>query len=119
MGDEELVTIATFRSLGEAYAAKGALESEGIDCELADENTAVNYPLAIGVRLQVQPKDQVKARQILVDVEPETDEETPQDQKICPKCGSPEIKYVKSVFSDDPSHWQCKECRARWVVEPD
>ena len=116
MANAEWVTVATFQSLGVAHAAKGALEAEGIDCELTDENTAVSYPLAIGIRLQVPPEDEAKARQILAEAEPK--EETP-EQKICPKCGSAEIKFVESVFSDEPSHWEYGDCGVRWVVEPD
>jgi DNA-directed RNA polymerase subunit M/transcription elongation factor TFIIS len=121
MSDGELVTIATFRSLGEAHIAKGALESEGIECTLTDENIAGIYSPAIGgIRLQVHSDDAGKAVEILPPDEPPLADEPPQDQKACPKCGSAEIHFVeKTLFSIDPAHWECDQCRARWVVEPD
>ncbi len=53
----ELVTIARFHDLSEAWAAKGFLEAAGIPCFVADENiVAMNWLWAGavgGVRLQV------------------------------------------------------------------
>jgi DNA-directed RNA polymerase subunit M/transcription elongation factor TFIIS len=120
MRDGELVTIATFRTLGEAHVAKGALESEGIECVLTDENIAGIYSPAIGgIRLQVHAEDRDNALEILPADEP-APEELPPDQKVCPKCGSTEIGFVeRKLFSLDPSHWECSQCGARWVVEPD
>src|SRR5689334_13943880 len=111
MSDGELVTIATFRTLGEAHVAKGALESEGIECFLTDETIAASYPAAVGIRLQVHAEDREQAKQILPPDEPEPEYEQP-DQEVCPKCGSAEIHFVeKSLFSSDPPHWKCDQCR--------
>ena len=120
MSDEPLVTIATFLSLSEAQLAKGALEAEGIDCFLADENIAGVYSAVIGgIRLQVSAEDETRARQVLPPDEAEIDA-APSKQEVCPKCGSREIRYrEKAFFSSDPAHWECEACEARWVVEPD
>ena len=121
MPDDELVTIATFRTLGEAHVAKGALESEGVECVLTDENIAGIYSPAIGgIRLQVPADDKDRALEILPADEPTPADEPLPDQKVCPKCGSTGIHFVeKKLFSLDPTHRACDQCGARWVVEPD
>jgi hypothetical protein len=43
---EELVPIATFVTAAEAAAAKVALEAEGIDCFLRDNNVVGTYSMA-------------------------------------------------------------------------
>jgi len=52
---EELITIATFSNVTEAYLVKARLESEGIICRLHDENINSLMPTSSfgGVKLQV------------------------------------------------------------------
>ena len=52
---EELVTIATFNNVTEAYVVKARLEAEGIPCRLHDVNINTLIPTNTfgGVKLQV------------------------------------------------------------------
>lgn len=65
----ELVTVATFDNMLAAYIAKGGLEAEGVPCWLKDENLGQTdwlYNIAVGwIKLQVEDKNSVKAREIL------------------------------------------------------
>ena len=63
---EKLVTAAVFFDASEAYAAKGMLESEGIEAIVFDELSAAYIPLAVGgIRLVVRRRDLERARGIL------------------------------------------------------
>jgi len=70
---EDLVTIASFFNPVEAQIVKGMLESEGIDCFLANDVVfTVNpgYALADGgVHLRVRESDAVRARELLSEEE--------------------------------------------------
>jgi hypothetical protein len=63
------VTLASFSHPTEAEPLRGKLESEGIDCFLADQNLVAINPLASaalgGVKLQVRASDLERARRIL------------------------------------------------------
>jgi hypothetical protein len=65
----DLVTIATFADVPEAELAKERLQLEGIDAFVFSENTAGIMPFLNpatgGIRLQVQPQDAERAREIL------------------------------------------------------
>jgi hypothetical protein len=65
----DLVTIATFPDVPEAELAKERLQLEGIDAWVFAENTAGLMPFLNpatgGIRLQVEPKDADRAREIL------------------------------------------------------
>ena len=65
----KLVTIATFDNMPEAHIAMGRLKAEGIPCSLADENLVQTdwlYSIAIGgIKLQVEPAYEPRAREIL------------------------------------------------------
>lgn len=66
MGNDELITVASFHESAEAEMAKGRLRSAGIDCFLVGENTAVLYGNALGgLQLQVNPEDEADARAVL------------------------------------------------------
>ncbi len=71
---EELETVATFNSPWEAQLAKAALESEGIEAVIADENLLRLYSALSnvigGVRVQVRPDDLERARSVLADRRP-------------------------------------------------
>ncbi|MFQ5926415.1 MAG: DUF2007 domain-containing protein [Terriglobia bacterium] len=66
---EKLVTIATFSQPIEAHLAKTKLESEEIQCFVADEHTTRMFrffsPFIGGIKLQVRESDVERAMEIL------------------------------------------------------
>tara|TARA_R110002050_G_scaffold291876_1_gene446758 strand:- start:4065 stop:4295 length:231 start_codon:yes stop_codon:yes gene_type:complete len=64
----ELVSIAEFDNVNEAYVIKARLESEGIRCYLSNENLNSIFGASISftqVKLQVNLNDSFKAMDIL------------------------------------------------------
>jgi hypothetical protein len=65
----QLVTIAVFHDPVKAHLARAQLESEGVECFLADEHMARVYSLASfafgGMKLRVREADVDKATEIL------------------------------------------------------
>ncbi len=101
---EELITIANFSHAIEAHLSKMRLESEGIECFIADEFTvAANWLFSNaigGVKLNVKESDVEGALEVLqqapvdmdtVDVGVEVEEDEPR----CPECSSPDIHYER------------------------
>jgi hypothetical protein len=93
-----LVTIRTFRDLGEAFVTRGLLESAGIACHLQDENLIrADWLLSNvigGARLQVAASDEEQALEILSQPIPtsfEMDDSFAFVQPACPQCGSLDI----------------------------
>ena len=65
---DNLVTLKTFTYPSEVDVLRAQLESEGIECFVQDELTALVYPFAVGgVRLQIRESDIDKAKEILKD----------------------------------------------------
>jgi hypothetical protein len=65
---DELVTVATFPDVAEAELAKERLELEGVRAFVIGAQTAGVMPYLAssnGVRVQVEPKDRERAREIL------------------------------------------------------
>jgi hypothetical protein len=65
---DELVTVATFTDVPEAELARERLELEGIRAFVLDAAAGGVMPYiaeSTGVRLQVEPKDAERAREIL------------------------------------------------------
>ncbi len=64
---EPLVTIAIYRSQGEALLARALLESAGIECFLANETAARIRPdgLILDTELRVRQEDAAVARELL------------------------------------------------------
>ena len=66
---KDLLPIATFLNAAQANAAKLALEAEGIDCSLKDENVVGMYSVAAGalgyIKLLVPAEDAPRARKAL------------------------------------------------------
>jgi hypothetical protein len=66
---DELVTVATFSDAPEADLARQRLELEGIPAFVMDAQTAGVMPYLAGamggVRVQVEPKDLQRAKEIL------------------------------------------------------
>jgi hypothetical protein len=69
MEPDELVTVATFQDVPEAQLAQERLEQEGIRAFVIDGQTAGVMPFLAnamgGIRVQVEPKDQERAKEIL------------------------------------------------------
>lgn len=98
-----LATVASFRDVLDAQAAISKLESEGVECSLANEylvgmlwrlSTAVG-----GVEVQVAPEDLARARSILEMDESAALSAVPELQSApsarCPRCGSEELATVR------------------------
>ena len=66
---DELVTVAAFPDVAEAELARERLELEGIQAFVADSQTVGTMPFLAnatgGVRVQVDPRDADRAREIL------------------------------------------------------
>jgi protein-tyrosine-phosphatase len=66
--DDRLVTVAAFNNPSEAYLLKGRLETEGIECFVADENMTnigLYNPLVGGMKIQIRESDLAKATAVL------------------------------------------------------
>lgn len=132
---QKLITIATFRDLGEALLAKGRLEAAEVDAFLADENLVrMDWFLANavgGIKLKVPEEQSEEAFRVLF-----TDKYKPsgEEQPSCPKCSSVDIRVVNpgkglrlvmlwALALPTPRleevHWQCNQCGAAWVEEDD
>ncbi len=102
---------ARFRDIGEAQAARSALDAAGIECTLADENlVSVDWGASQavgGVKVMVRAEDLEEARAILFQsplplagaphppsgqLLPQAGEGTPSHQ--CPDCGSPDAQPI-------------------------
>ncbi len=132
----ELVTIARFRDLPEAWIAKGKLESAGVQCFLADDNMVRMgwfYGNAVGgIKLQVADEYAQAASELLSESTPEdlpSPTETRYVQPRCPRCNSLTISRVTlnrlSYFlmwlgipvPIPANYWECASCAARWKWE--
>lgn len=103
---EELVTIRIFRDLVEAMPAKGLLDSAGIQCVLADDNTGRLLPAGAvgGIRMQVSRVDANAALQLLAPSisEPCTCGSSKQvywvEVHVCPDCGKAQFVMPREVM---------------------
>jgi hypothetical protein len=131
-----LVTVRRYRDLAEAYVGRSLLESAGIPAWIADENLVrmdwFYSNLVGGMRLQVDPRDETAAREILQESAPATITYGEQDefvQPTCPKCGSPEVTLGSGTESGRSlvalwvvgvpvppreAMWHCDGCGATW-----
>ncbi|MGZ4814277.1 MAG: putative signal transducing protein [Terriglobales bacterium] len=114
--------------------AKGALESAGVNCVLADDNMIrMNwfYSNALGgVKLLVNADDIEAAREVLDQPIPERiefAEGEEYEQPRCPKCGSLNVSFQNieeatafgSAWIGIPlpytlDRWECEDCDAIW-----
>ena len=136
---EELITIANFSQVMEAHLSKMRLESEGIECFIADEFTVASnwlFSNAIGgVKLNVKESDVERALAVLqqapVDMDTvEVGVEIEENEPRCPECSSPDINYERfsrrAVFASWlllgfplpflKRKWKCKECGYQWAA---
>ena len=136
----DLTTVARFRDLEQGMMARGILQSAGIDCFLADENTVRMdwfWSNMIGnMRLVVREQDRPAALEILAQpipaAIPAADGEQPFEQPKCPKCGSLDIQFegwdrgacltTAAMLVPLPvrcDSWKCNTCSGRWQELPD
>lgn len=129
-----LITIRKFRDLPEALLAKGALESVGIECYLADDNLVrLDWFISNfvgGIKLRVRPEDAERATKLLD--EPMLEGMYVEgvgfyEQPRCPKCGSLDISFqglnkpvaYGSAYFGLPiplqrNSWKCAACSEEW-----
>lgn len=69
MEGTELVTIATYSSIEEAYIVKGMLESNGIPTLLINDDN-LYVPIFEGIRLQVRLSDKEEALKLINSTNP-------------------------------------------------
>lgn len=132
-----LVTVRRYRDMAEAFVGRSLLESAGIRARIADENLVrldwFYSNLVGGMRLQVDARDELAARELLEKSAPGLiafdEEEEEYVQPVCPKCGSADITFagadrgaslvalaVLSVpLPPGAASWHCEACGARWV----
>lgn len=126
------VKLITCNDAIQAHILQGALENEGIDSVLHNENFSNLYRGFVsniaGVDIFVVEEDYEKAIQVLKD-----NQSWPEELKFCPHCGSSDIKFVlkktnkmrtacATVFSmlaaSPPGnvHWEyvCHQCHERF-----
>jgi DNA-directed RNA polymerase subunit M/transcription elongation factor TFIIS len=130
---QSYVMVRSFRDLPLAELARAALEAEGIECFLFDDNTISMdwfYSYAIGgVKLLVREEDAVKALEILNQPPAEVFETDTGEYKqpSCPRCGSKDALYrglqKRVVYAallanlPIPIHylaWKCNSCGNAW-----
>src|ERR1700684_957038 len=95
-----LITLRQFRDIPAALLAKSVLDSEGIECFLADENTIrmdwLLSNLLGGVKLWVKEEDAGRASELLERESPvgfEVEAEEAHQQPRCPKCQSADVLF--------------------------
>jgi hypothetical protein len=133
----ELIAIRKFRDLPEALLAKGAIESAGIECFLADDNLVrLDWFISNfigGIKLMVDRENADAAANVLNQPIPEgfdfqgTGE---YQQPRCPKCCSLDITfeelnkpvaYTTAYFGVPIPYprqsWKCHTCGRRWQEE--
>jgi len=125
--------VRKFLNVQEAQLAKSLLESAGIVCFLADENTVRMdwlWSNAIGgVKLLVRQEDAAAAADLLDQSQAETTdaEGEGEEQPRCPRCGSSDASFrplkrraaYASVAIGIPvpfkhAAWKCHECGHAW-----
>jgi Putative prokaryotic signal transducing protein len=129
-----LVTLRQFRDIPAALLAKSILDSEGIECFLADENTIrmdwLWSNLLGGVKLWVREEDAARAAELLAQESEEgfdVDGDAEHQQPRCPQCNSANILFEElsknvsyaSVALGVPfpvKHlgWKCHACGHQW-----
>jgi hypothetical protein len=125
----KFITVATFSHQIEAHLAKAKLESEGLECRLADEHiVSINWLFSDavgGIKLRVSEKDAERAREILrrgpahpdrIGVSPGEEVEGSR----CPVCSSTEVhgrgilSFLASFLPFDKRSWECRRCGYHW-----
>jgi hypothetical protein len=134
IASRELIAIRKFRDLPEALLAKGAIESAGIDCFLADDNLVrldwfVSNFIG-GIKLLVDRENADAATHVLEQPIPEGFDVQgvgEYQQPRCPKCCSLDltfeelnkpVAYTTAYFGVPIPYprqsWKCNTCGRRW-----
>ena len=134
IGLRKLVTIRNFRDLPEALLAKGAIESIGIECYLADDNLVrLDWFISNfvgGIKLRVKPEDAEQALELLDQpILPGMYIEGVglYEQPHCPKCDSLDVSFQAlnkpvaygTAWLGVPiplqrNSWKCHACGEEW-----
>jgi len=135
----KLVTLRRFRDLPAALLAKSVLDSAGIECFLADENTIrmdwLWSNLLGGIKLWVTEENAANASELLGRESAEgfnTEDEEEHEQPRCPQCGSANVLFEElhrhaayaTVLLGVPiplKHlgWKCHSCGYHWEESSD
>lgn len=122
------VKLITCNDAMKAHILQGALENEGIESVLHNENFSTLYKSCVdsiaGVDILVADEDYARAVQVLRD-----NESWPEELNLCPHCGSSDIKFglkkgkrlravgaaLLSLLASAPpgdNHWEytCGQC---------
>ena len=117
----------TCDSATQAHIVQGALQNEGIDSMLRNENMStllagLQVGDLTGVDILVGEKDYEAAISLL-----EQNQMIPEQLKYCPFCGSPDIKFVLRkghrmravaavIAAPGTNHWEyvCNQCKGRF-----
>jgi hypothetical protein len=130
----ELIAIRKFRDLPEALLAKGAIESAGIECFLADDNLVrLDWFISNfvgGIKLLVERENADAAANVLNQPIPEGFDfqgAGEYQQPRCPKCYSLDIAFEElnkpvaytTAYFGVPipftsRSWKCNTCGRRW-----
>ena len=89
------VKLITCNDAMKAHILQGALENEGIESILHNENFSTLYKSCVssiaGVDILVADEDYEKAVQVL-----RQNQSWPEELTLCPYCGSSDIKFVRT-----------------------
>ena len=114
----KLVTVRKFRDLPEALLAKGAIESAGIPCFMADDNIVrLDWFISNfvgGIKLLVDPENVTEATEVLDQPVPESfavEGVGEYQQPHCPKCKSLDVTFQNLMQN---KAWNCLSCGHDW-----
>ena len=106
------VKLITCNDAMEAHILQGALENEGIESVLHNENFSFLYRSYVssiaGVDILVVDEDYDKAVRVL-----KQNQSWPEELTLCPYCGSSDIKLsMLAAAPPGSNHWEytCKQC---------
>jgi hypothetical protein len=131
-----LITVKTYSYDHETLLVEPKLKAAGIEYHLADQKTVAIDPLVSnaigGIKLQVRPEDEERARALLAEIESNSNESKLGDviavsgQKFektldeCPKCDSEEVfiyklSVLEGLFMPFKKRERyCNNCSHRW-----
>ncbi len=125
--DQPLVTLASYFSPAEAFVARAALESAGLEAWVADESTGTTYGVAVGTRLRVREEDEQSARELLEAFEEAPGVLPPElAAPPCPKCGAMGASQTSELMMGPGAsggtfglrrdwYYDCVACHHRWA----
>ena len=103
------VKLITCNDAMKAHILQGALENEGIESILHNENFSTLYKSCVssiaGVDILVADEDYEKAVQVL-----RQNQSWPEELTLCPYCGSSDIKFAAAPPGDNHWEYTCQQC---------